>query len=157
MCSLIKDDNLYRRWSSQVTLQSHERGLFSPWVAEVARRNPEALVTLNQMDSDEERVLFCTTLTMVDHCKVEPVYKRKDLEVARQKRTEGNAAFQKKWYRQAALLYSVSAVKAPGGPAGDETLAYAVANRHRIRSRQKGRQRSSILIGGRNGLNSMPY
>jgi len=83
-----------------VTLQSDERGLFAQWAGEVARCNPEALATLNQLDTDEERVLFCTSLAKVDHFIVEPVFKRKDLEVARQKRTEGNTAFQKKWYRQ---------------------------------------------------------
>jgi tetratricopeptide (TPR) repeat protein len=112
-----------------VTLQSDERGLFSQWAGEVARCNPEALSTLAQLSSDEERVLYCTTLNKVDHFLVEPVFKHKDLELARKKRAEGNTAFQKKWYRQALLLYSVSAVKSPGGPAGEETLAYAYANR----------------------------
>jgi len=112
-----------------VTLQSDERGHFSKWAGEVARSNPDALANLTQFTSDEERLLYCTSLKMVDHFIVEPVYKHKDLELAREKRAEGNTAFQKKWYRQAALLYSVSAVKAPGGPAGQETLAYAFANR----------------------------
>jgi hypothetical protein len=57
---------------------------------------------------------------------VQPVFKQKNAELARTKRTEGNEAFQKKRYKQALALYSMAACKAPDG---DETVAYSVANR----------------------------
>ena len=37
----------------------------------------------------------------VDHFVVQPVFKKKNAELARAKRTEGNEAFQKKRYKQA--------------------------------------------------------
>ena len=36
----------------------------------------------------------------VDHFVVQPVFKKKNAELARAKRTEGNEAFQKKRYKQ---------------------------------------------------------
>lgn len=57
---------------------------------------------------------------------VQPVFKRKNADLAKTKRAEGNEAFQKKRYKQALGLYSMAACKAPDG---DETIAYSVANR----------------------------
>ena len=62
----------------------------------------------------------------MSHFVVQPVFKKKDSDLARTKRTEGNEAFQKKRYKQALNLYSMAACKAPEG---DETVAYSVANR----------------------------
>ena len=62
----------------------------------------------------------------MNHFVVQPVFKKKDKEVAKKKREDGNAAYTKKWYRQAMMMYSVAAVKAP---VGDESLAYSIANR----------------------------
>ena len=70
--------------------------------------------------------MFCSMLDKVDHMVVKPVFKQKNAELANTKRLEGNEAFQKKRYKQAAMLYTVSVMKAV---AGQETLAYSVANR----------------------------
>jgi len=115
-----------RQTCSWQTLQSEERGLFSSWLAEVVKSNATAVQDIEQFTSDEEKVLYCTTLNKVNHFIVEPVYKKKDPAFAKQKREEGNAAFQKKWYKQAVMMYSVSVIKSPPG---DETFAYSVANR----------------------------
>ena len=42
---------------------------------------------------------------------VKPVLKAKDRDQAKQRREEGNTAFQKKWYKQALVMYSMSIVK----------------------------------------------
>ena len=52
-------------------------------------------------------------LNKVDHMIVKPVFKPKNLDVAKAKRTEGNEAYQKKRYKQACMLYTMSAMKAP--------------------------------------------
>ena len=39
-------------------------------------------------------------LSQVDHFIVQPVFKKKNAELARAKRSEGNDAFQKKRYKQ---------------------------------------------------------
>ena len=52
-------------------------------------------------------------LNKVAHMIVKPVFKPKNLEIARAKRTEGNEAYQKKRYKQASMLYTMSAMKAP--------------------------------------------
>ena len=44
---------------------------------------------------------------------VKPVFKPKNLEAAKSKRAEGNEAYQKKRYKQAMLLYTMSAMRAP--------------------------------------------
>ena len=125
MLKSISVDGFKQRCSWE-TLQSDERGLFSVWLAEVVKSNPGAVENLGQFSSEEERVLFISSLNKVDRFMVQPVYKVKDREAARIKRDEGNTAFHKKWYKQAHMLYSLSAVKAP---AGDEILAYSLANR----------------------------
>ena len=65
------------------------------------------------METDEERVLFCSALHKVNHMVVRPVFKQKSAEAARAKRTEGNEAFQRKRYKQAMMLYTVAIMKAP--------------------------------------------
>ena len=52
-------------------------------------------------------------LNKVDHMIVKPVFKAKNLEVAKAQRAEGNEAYTKKRYKQACLLYTMSAMKAP--------------------------------------------
>ena len=42
-----------------------------------------------------------TLLLQVDHFIVQPVFEKKNAELARAKRAEGNEAFQKKRYKQA--------------------------------------------------------
>ena len=42
-----------------------------------------------------------TRFFQVDHFVVQPVFKKKNAELARAKRAEGNEAFQKKRYKQA--------------------------------------------------------
>jgi len=118
--------DLLRQHCSWKTLQSEEQGLFSAWLATVVEANQGAIQQITQFDSDEERVLFCSSLTKVNHFIVEPIYKKKDRDYARLKREEGNQSFQKKWYKQAHMQYSLSVMKSP---VGDETLAYAIANR----------------------------
>ena len=115
-----------RQRCSEVTLQSEQRGHFGSFVAMVAASNPGCLDTFAKLETDEERVLFCTMLNKIDHMVVKPVFKPKSADVAKTKRNEGNEAFQKKRYKQAAMLYTVSAVKSPPT---DDTLAYSVANR----------------------------
>jgi len=116
----------HRERCSWLTVQSEERGLFSSWLAEVVRCNPGCVENIMQFSSEEERILYCTSLDRVSHFLVAPVYKKKDKNAARKKREEGNAAYAKKWYRQAMMMYSVAAVKSPPG---DECLAYSIANR----------------------------
>ena len=115
-----------RQRCSEVTLQSEAQGHFGNFVKMVTEANPGCLETFRKLDTDEERVMFCSLLNKVDHMVVKPVYKQKNAELANTKRLEGNEAFQKKRYKQAAMLYTVSVMKAV---AGQETLAYSVANR----------------------------
>ena len=42
--------------------------------------------------------------SQVDHFVVQPVFKKKNAELARAKRAEGNEAFQKKRYKQATTI-----------------------------------------------------
>jgi len=116
----------WRQICSEQTLQSEKEGHFARFAGAVAAANPGMLKTLNQMDTDEERMLFVSQLHKVDHFIVQPVFKKKNAELARAKRSEGNDAFQKKRYKQAMNLYSMASCKAPDG---DETVAYSVANR----------------------------
>ena len=51
-----------RQVCSWKTLQSDERGLFSRWLAEVVRSNPGAVANITQFSSDEERILYCSSL-----------------------------------------------------------------------------------------------
>ena len=118
-------DNMRQR-CSEVTLQSEEKGHFGTFVKMIHEANPDCLETFRKLETDEERVMFCSLLNKVDHMVVRPVFKQKNSELANSKRTEGNEAFQKKRYKQAAMLYTVSAMKAV---TGEETLAYSVANR----------------------------
>ena len=118
--------DLQRQHCSWKTLQSEERGLFSSWLAEIVRSNPGAVENILAFSTEEERVLYCSSLLKVDRFAVAPVYKKKDPELARQRRDEGNAAFQKKWYKQAHMMYSMSAIKALPG---SDVLAYSIANR----------------------------
>jgi len=117
-----------RQRCSQVTLQSDERGHFSSFASMVTSANPDLMSQFNKADTDEERVYFCTLLAKVDHFTVKPIYKQKCAEAAKQKRNEGNEAYSNKRYKQAKMLYTVSAVKAPQ-TGNDESLAYALANR----------------------------
>jgi len=121
-----KEDE-FRQRCSEVTIQSEQQGHFGKFVEMIEKANPNFRETFNQLDTDEERVYFCTMLNKVDHMIVKPVFKPKNLEVARAKRTEGNEAYQKKRYKQASMLYTMSAMKAPSS--GDDTLAYSIANR----------------------------
>jgi len=116
----------WRQKCSEVTIQSDKDGHFGRFASVVASSTPEMLDILSKMDTDEERVLYVSQLDKVNHFVVQPVFKKKNAELARQKRTEGNEAFQKKRYKQALNLYSMAACKAPDG---DETIAYSVANR----------------------------
>lgn len=121
--NVVDKDVQYCSWK---TLQSEERGHFSTYLNEILRSNPSAVAGLQEFSSDEERVLFCSSLNRVDSFVVKPVFKKKDEEQARLRREQGNTAFHKKWYKQALVMYSMSIVKAP---AGDECLAYSLANR----------------------------
>lgn len=118
--------DLQRQHCSWKTLQSEERGLFSAWLAEIVRCNPGAVENILTFSSEEERVLYCSSLLQVDRFAVAPVYKQKDPEMAKQRRDEGNMAFQKKWYKQAHMMYSMSAIKSVPG---SDVLAYSIANR----------------------------
>ena len=115
-----------RQKCSEVTLQSEPKGHFGTFVKMIMEANPGCLKTFRELDTDEERVMFCSLLNNVNHMVVKPVYKQKNAELANKKRSEGNEAFQAKRYKQAAMLYTVSVMKAE---AGQETLAYSVANR----------------------------
>ena len=55
-----------RQICSWKTLQNDERGLFSRWLAEVVRSNPGAVANIAQFSSDEERVLYCSSLRQGD-------------------------------------------------------------------------------------------
>jgi tetratricopeptide (TPR) repeat protein len=92
----------------------------------VVRSNPGAVQGIKQFDSDEQRLLFCSSLEKVNCFMVKPVYSEKDLEAAKKLKDEGNNAFQKKWYKQAHSLYSTSMVKSP---CNNDTYAYSMANR----------------------------
>jgi len=120
------DVDAVRQHCSWKTLQSEEQGVFSTWLKTVVNANPGCLDQLKQFNSDEERVLFCSSLEKVDSFVVQPIFKKKDANSAKLKREEGNSAFQKKWYKQAHMQYSLSAIKSPSH---DDTLAYAIANR----------------------------
>jgi hypothetical protein len=63
-------------------------------------------------------------LNKVDHMIVKPVFKPKNLEAAKAKRAEGNEAYQKKRYKQAMLLYTMSAMRAPSS--GRISLAISI-------------------------------
>ncbi len=116
----------FKQRCSWETIQSDERGLFSAWLTEVVKSNPGAVENLRQFSSEEERVLFISSLNKVDRFIVQPIYKVKNKEAAKIKRDEGNTAYHKKWYKQAHMMYSMSVVKAPQG---DDSLAYSLANR----------------------------
>lgn len=117
-----------RQHCSQVTLQSEEKGHFANFANMVASANPDMISQFQKLDTDEERVMFCTMLNKVDHFTVQPIFKKKCADTARAKRTEGNEAYSKKRYKQAKILYTISAVKAPN-TAGDDSMSYAIANR----------------------------
>ena len=121
-----KEVDTMRQRCSEVTLQSEPQGHFGTFVKMILEANPDRLQTFSKLETDEERVMFCSLLNKVDHMVVRPVFKQKNAEQANAKRTEGNEAFQKKRYKQAAMLYTMSAMKAV---TGQETLAYSVANR----------------------------
>lgn len=116
----------WRQRCSEMTLQSDKEGHFGTFAGGVAAANPGLLDTLSQLDTDEERLLFVSQLHKVNHFVPRPVFKQKNAEMARTKKTEGNEAFQKKRYKQALALYSMAVCKAPDG---DDTVAYCVANR----------------------------
>jgi len=117
----------FRQRCSEVTLQSEAQGHFGNFVKMIEDANPNFRETFDELDTDEERVYFCTMLNKVNNMIVKPVFKAKNLEMAKAKRTEGNECYQKKRYKQAMLLYTMSAMKAPSS--GDDTLAYSIANR----------------------------
>ena len=120
----------YRQRCSEVTLQSKPQGHFGNYVKMVVDSNPGCLKLFSSLETDEERVLCCSSLNRIDHMIVKPIFKQKSANIAKTKRAEGNEAFQKKQYKRAMMLYTVSAVKCPhtkNNP--DETLAYSVANR----------------------------
>merc|ERR1719370_366436 len=125
---MFKSPNIddWRQRCSEFTIQSDKEGHFGSFAGMVVDSNPGLLEMLTHMETDEERILYVGQLEKVNHFVVQPVYKKKNAEFARQKRTEGNEAFQKKRYKQALNLYSMAASKAPEG---DETIAYSVANR----------------------------
>ena len=102
-----------RQRCSEVTLQSEAQGHFGTFVKMILEANPDCLETFSKLETDEERVMFCSLLNKVDHMLIKPVFKPKNSELANLKRTEGNEAFQKKRYKQAAMLYTVSVMKAP--------------------------------------------
>lgn len=119
-----------RQKCSEVTLQSEAQGHFGNFVKMVVDNNQGCLEMFKKLESDEERVLYCSMLNKVDHMIVKPIFKQKNLEMAKSKRNEGNEAFQKKRYKQAMMLYTMSAMKSPyNGNKADETLAYSIANR----------------------------
>jgi len=121
-----KTEDEFRQRCSEVTIQSEQQGHFGNFVQMIEKANPKFRETFKQLNTDEERVYFCTMLNKVNHMIVKPVFKQKNADIAKAKRTEGNEAYQKKRYKQAMLLYTMSAMKAPSG---DETLAYSIANR----------------------------
>lgn len=49
-----------------------------------------------------------TLFLQVDHFIVQPVFKKKNAELARAKRAEGNEAFQKKRYKQVKTIDNLS-------------------------------------------------
>ena len=49
-----------------------------------------------------------TLFSQVDHFIVQPVFKKKNAELARAKRAEGNEAFQKKRYKQVKTIDNLS-------------------------------------------------
>ena len=53
-------------------------------------------------------VFLVTLFFQVDHFVVQPVFKKKNAELARAKRAEGNEGFQKKRYKQARKITFVS-------------------------------------------------
>jgi len=122
-----KTEDDFRQRCSEVTIQSDQQGHFGSFVEMIEKANPKFRETFNTLDTDEERVYFCTMLNKVDHMIVKPVFKAKNLEVAKAQRAEGNEAYTKKRYKQACLLYTMSAMKAPSS--GDDTLSYSIANR----------------------------
>jgi len=126
---MLKAENVdeFRQRCSQMTVQSEDQGHFGNFAKMVAESNPNFMDTFSKLDTDEERVYFCTMLNKVNHMIVKPVFKPKNAEVAKAKRAEGNEAYQKKRYKQAMMLYTMSAMKAPSS--GDDTLAYSIANR----------------------------
>jgi len=125
---MLKNNSIdeLRQRCCEVTLQSENQGHFGKFVQMVSDKNPKCLDTFRKLESDEERVMFCSMLNNVDHMIVKPVFKEKNAEVAKAKRAEGNEAYQKKRYKQAMMLYTVSAMKSP---VNNETLSYSVANR----------------------------
>ena len=125
-----KTEDEYRQRCSEVTLQSEPQGHFGNFVKMVVDSNPGCLELFSKMETDEERVLCCSSLSKIDHMVVKPIFKPKSAEIAKTKRAEGNEAFQKKRYKQAMMLYTVSVIKSPHtNKRPDETLAYSVANR----------------------------
>jgi len=78
-----------RQKCSWQTIQSDERGLFSSWMQEVVRSNPGAVQGIKQFDSDEQRLLFCSSLEKVNCFMVKPVYSEKDLEAAKKAKRRG--------------------------------------------------------------------
>eukprot|EP00092_Neocalanus_flemingeri_P005382 GFUD01005799.1.p1 GENE.GFUD01005799.1~~GFUD01005799.1.p1 ORF type:complete len:667 (-),score=156.69 GFUD01005799.1:117-2117(-) len=122
-----KTEDDFRQRCSEVTIQSEAQGHFGKFVKMVEEANPKFRETFDTLDTDEERVYYCTMLNKMDHMVVKPVFKQKNLEIAKVKRAEGNEAYQKKRYKQAMMLYTMSAMKAPSS--GDDTLAYSIANR----------------------------
>ena len=119
-----------RQKCSEVTLQSESQGHFGNFVRMIYDHNPDCLRMFSKLETDEERVMYCTMLHRMDHMIVKPVFKTKNAELAKTKRAEGNEAFQKKRYKQAMMLYTMSVMKSPhNGSKPDESLSYAVANR----------------------------
>jgi len=121
----------YRQQCTIQTLQSDPKGCFGNLVQDIDKNNPNMMEDFHKCSTDEERIFFCTMLQGIDKVQIKPVFKEKNAELAKSKRNEGNAAFGKKWYKQAMMLYSMSAMKAPypGPNSCDDTLAYAIANR----------------------------
>ena len=123
-----KNQDELRQRCSEVTLQSESQGHFGGFVKMIADNNPGCLEVFRKLDTDEERVFYCSNLNRIDHMIVKPIFKPKNQELAKSKRLEGNEAFQKKNYKQAMMLYTISAMKSPNSNK-DTTLAYSVANR----------------------------
>ncbi|CAG7837001.1 unnamed protein product [Allacma fusca] len=112
----------YARLCSQQTLQDKTQGFFRDLVEQVSPCID--LSALENCRTDMDRIRYCASVCW-NAVRAEMVFKGKNEQESKEKRLEGNQAFERGDLKRALLYYCQSIIRGPPGP----ELAYVYSNR----------------------------